>query len=89
MKLFKRYFQNPEQFVKKGGCHLGYNSLSVNSAGDIYVCFNQPPLGNIMRDRIEDVWESSRADDVREQIKACNQNCKLMINCFSEEGFSI
>jgi len=88
-KLFKKYFQNPEKFVKKGGCHLGYNSLSVNSSGDIYLCFEQPPIGNIMRDRIEDVWDSPRADDVRGRIKSCNKNCKLMINCFSEEGFSI
>ena len=88
-KLFKKYFQNPAQFVKKGGCHLGYNSLSVNSAGDISLCFEQAPIGNIMRDRIEDVWESEHAHQVRAQIKACEQNCKLMLNCFSEEGFSI
>lgn len=89
LNIFKKYFQNPEQFVKKGGCHLGYNSLSVNSSGNIYLCFEQPPIGNIMRDRIEDVWESPIAHDVRSRIKACNRNCKLMINCFSEEGFSI
>jgi len=89
LNLFKKYFLNPEQFVKKGGCHLGYNSLSVNSAGDIYLCFEQPPIGNIMRNRIEDVWESPYANEVRLQIKSCKQNCKLMINCFSEEGFRI
>ncbi len=89
LAMFKKYFENPGRFVKKGGCHLGYNSLSVNSSGDISICFEQEPLGNIMRDTIKDVWESTHASDVRKSIKACSQNCKLMINCFSEEGFSV
>jgi len=89
LHLFKRYFEYPEQFVKKGGCHLGYNSLSVNSTGDIYLCFDQEPIGNIMRHGIDEVWESPHADKVRARIKGCTQNCKLMMNCFSEEGFRI
>jgi len=88
-EIFKRYFEHPERFVKYGGCHLGYNSLSVNSSGDIFLCFDQPPIGNIMRDNIREVWLSKRAEKVRSRIKGCQQHCKSMINCFSEDGFSI
>lgn len=89
LEIFKRYFEHPERFVKYGGCHLGYNSLSVNSSGDIFLCFDQPPIGNIMRDSIDAVWFSKRADAVRARIGGCSQHCKSMINCFSEDGFSI
>jgi MoaA/NifB/PqqE/SkfB family radical SAM enzyme len=89
LEIFKRYFAHPEKFVKYGGCHLGYNSLSVNSSGDIFLCFDQPPIGNIMRDSISSVWLSARADAVRRRIGGCSQHCKSMINCFSEDGFSI
>ena len=75
--------------MKKEGCHLGYNSLSVNSSGDVYLCFLQQPIGNIMEDSIEHIWESPLANRVRENIKNCTKNCKSMINCFTEEGFSI
>ena len=88
-EIFKRYFKEPQTFVKKGGCHLGYKSLSVNSRGDIYLCFDQAPIGNILRDKIQDIWLSKQADFVRSRIKHCNQHCKSMINCFSEDGFSI
>lgn len=89
LTMFKNYFEHPERFVKYGGCHLGFNSLSVNSSGDIFICFDQPPIGNIMRDHIKDIWTAKRAESVRSRIKKCTQHCKSMINCFSEDGFSI
>ncbi len=89
LEIFKRYFEKPQEFVKSGGCHLGYNSLSVNSSGNVFLCFDQPPIGNIMRDEISDIWMSQRADYVRSRIKHCNTHCKSMINCFSEDGFSV
>lgn len=83
---FKRYFEKPETIISQGGCHLGYNALSVNQAGDISLCFAHEPLGTIMRDSIEDVWESEKAAHVRAQIKACTNNCKLMMNCFAKDA---
>lgn len=89
LKSYKYYFENPIESIKHNGCHLGYNSLSVNSAGDMYLCFDHAPIGNIMHDRVKDVWESERANRVRGKIKMCNRNCKSMLNCFSEQGFKV
>jgi len=86
---YKRYFSDPHRIIAHDGCHLGYDALSVNALGDIFLCFDQPPIGNIMREGIEDVWESNKANVVREKITACRKNCKSMMNCFSEEGFQI
>ena len=82
LEHFKKYFKDPDVFVKKGGCHLGYNALSVNQSGDIFLCLSKPPIGNIMRDTIEKVWESDYANNIRQEIRKCTVNCKSMINCF-------
>ena len=79
-------FKNPEKFVRLSKCHLGYNSITVNTGGDIFLCNSMPPIGNIQdRKRFKDIWFSKKADDVRDTIRKCEHNCKLMINCFYED----
>lgn len=85
LEAFKSYFRNPQQFIKKTKCNLGYNSFTVLPDGNIFLCLSMKPIGNIKTDRIDEVWFSERANMVREQIANCQNNCKLMINCFFEE----
>lgn len=84
--VFKTYFRHPEQFVKVSHCNLGYNSLSVNTEGKIFLCLSMEPIGDIrdIKDMGE-VWFSEKAGLVRDNIRHCKKNCKLMINCFFEE----
>jgi MoaA/NifB/PqqE/SkfB family radical SAM enzyme len=85
LEAFKSYFRNPQQFIKKIRCNLGYRSFTVLPDGNIFLCLSMQPIGNIRTDRIDDAWFSKKADTVREQITHCQNNCKLMINCFFEE----
>ena len=89
LKGFKRYFREPHRIIQHNGCHLGYNSLSVDAVGDMYICFDQEPIGNIVRDSVSSVWESESANETRRAIKKCKKNCKSMMNCFSEDGFIV
>ena len=84
--IFKAYFRDPGRFVKNTNCNLGYNSISVNTSGKIFLCLALEPIGDI-RDNasIEELWFSEKAAYVRQQIKKCQKNCKSMINCFFEE----
>lgn len=82
---FKSYFRDPGKFIKKIKCNLGYNAFSLLPNGDIILCFSMPPIGNIMTERIDAIWNSEKAREVRKQIAACQKNCKLMINCFFED----
>lgn len=85
LKLFKAYFNNPEVFVKSN-CHLGYDSITINSAGDIFFCNSFEPIGNIRKaGNLKHLLCSERASNVRDSIITCKRNCKLMINCFFEE----
>jgi len=85
LEAFKSYFLSPDSFIKKGACNLGYDSLTVNSHGDMFLCLEKEPLGNIRNDCIKDLWSSEKIIKIRQQIKTCRKNCKLMVNCFFEE----
>lgn len=82
-EVFRSYFHDPGRFVKASRCNLGYDSLTVNTAGSIFLCNSMEPIGNI-RDRVDiaELWSSEKAEWARRQIKDCRHNCKLMINCF-------
>jgi len=84
--IFKAYFKDPGRFVKNTNCNLGYNSISVNTSGKIFLCMALEPIGDI-RDNasIEELWFSEKSAYLRQQIKKCQKNCKSMINCFFEE----
>ncbi|MDD5560754.1 MAG: radical SAM protein [Candidatus Omnitrophica bacterium] len=83
--VFKSYFEHPELFVKMFHCNLGYNSLSVNAEGKIFLCLSLEPIGNIRENKdIEEIWFSEKAEIVRNNIRNCKSNCKSMINCFFE-----
>jgi MoaA/NifB/PqqE/SkfB family radical SAM enzyme len=85
-KIFKSYFEHPERFVKTSKCNLGYNSVSVNTSGKIFLCLSMDPIGDIRDGRsMEEIWFSAEAQRVRDNIKHCKDNCKSMINCFFEE----
>ncbi len=82
---FKKYFSNPRQFIKKIKCNLGYNAFTVLPNGDVFLCLSMPPIGNIITERLDAIWNSEKALAVRSQIANCQKNCKLMINCFFED----
>lgn len=85
LEAFKFYFRNPQQFIKKTKCNLGYKSFTVLPDGDIFLCLSMQPIGNIKSNKIDEIWFSEKANVVRKQIEHCQDNCKLMINCFFEE----
>ena len=84
--IYKSYFRNPERFVKASRCNLGYNSITVNTMGKIFLCNSMAPIGDMQDAKdIRELWFSDKAEEVRESIRNCNRNCKLLINCFFEE----
>jgi len=86
LNIYKSYFRNPERFVKALRCNLGYNSITVNTAGKIFLCNSMAPIGDIQEGKdIRELWFSDKAEQVRDNIRNCNHNCKLLINCFFEE----
>jgi MoaA/NifB/PqqE/SkfB family radical SAM enzyme len=86
LKAFKRYFADPNDFVKeKKQCKMGEGMLKIGSTGEVCLCAEKGVVGNIRDTPLEDLWFSERAQQVREAIKSCKTNCPQLINCYFEE----
>ena len=86
VSAFKKYYTNPLQFVKKSPCNMD-RAVHVSATGDIYCCFRWGKLGNIEKDFIPEMWHSSEANAVRDDIKTCDDNCHFLLNCFFEKDY--
>jgi MoaA/NifB/PqqE/SkfB family radical SAM enzyme len=83
LMAFKAYYEDPTKFLKKKQCNLD-RCVLISSIGDVFLCYDFEPIGNIKNDRLIDIWYSPKADQIRQQIAACTKNCHHLINCFDE-----
>ncbi len=87
LEAFKLYFKSPGSFVKKTKCNLD-RAVHVSAIGDVFFCYRKSILGNIKdADDVRDIWRSFMAQDVRQDIAACKDNCHYLINCFFEGDY--
>jgi MoaA/NifB/PqqE/SkfB family radical SAM enzyme len=80
--LLKSYFIYPNQrFLEK--CTTEKN-IYLNPNGDIFICPKFEPIGNVLRDKIYDIWYSKEAESQREKIKKCRLPCTLLMCIYDE-----
>ena len=84
--VYKAYFRNPNNFIKKQKCHIDTQAINITPTGEIRICFYMEPIGNIKSDDIGDVWFSQKAKTLREKIADCKRNCQSMVNCNFDES---
>ncbi len=84
LAVVKEYFRDPFYFVHnmKIKCPRGDLALEVNSVGDISICFKMPPLGNVRKDNIKDIWYGDAMKKARYAINHCKEECDVVVNCF-------
>ncbi len=86
LKLFKRYFKAPQDFIKKTCCSvLNDNAFTVSPDGSVNLCPYIKPIGNIRNGSLKDIWYSKEAYQRREEILHCRKNCHHIINCWYED----
>ena len=61
-------------------CHIGWKVLNINHVGDVRLCHDMPPIGNLNRASLAEIWTSPRAMRMRELIAHCHEGCYLL-NC--------
>ncbi len=83
LEAFKRYFKNPNEFIKKGMCNVNFY-MNINQFGDVYMCLRKKAIGNIKKCTPKDMWYSENAGQIREEIKNCRVNCHHVLNCCYE-----
>lgn len=84
LEVFKAYFERPNNFIKKTTCNVDFY-MTINQFGDVRTCGRMQTIGNIKKDLPKDIWYSKEANQMREEIKNCNSNCHILINCGYEE----
>ncbi len=86
LRLFKSYFKNPADFVKKYNCNvMNSGAFTVSPDGSINLCPYLPGIGNIRDSDIMQIWHSPEAGLRRQEISLCKKNCHHIINCWYEE----
>ncbi len=86
LEAFDLYYQAPERFVKKTKCNMD-SALHVSSRGDVFLCYNCLPLGNISSDDVSRLWFSDKAKEARAQIHGCRNNCHFLLNCYFKQDY--
>lgn len=80
LELMRDYFDNPEESITKAECNSGNVNFIMNPNGDVLLCWNMDPIGNIMNDAPENIWHSSLAGERRKQMLKCIRTCRIL-NC--------
>jgi len=78
IKKIKSYFLNPQKFQQTEKCFVGLNNLMVDSYGNIKLCYEMPPIGNIFKNNPNQIWSGTGANIIREKIEKCKKPCKLL-----------
>jgi MoaA/NifB/PqqE/SkfB family radical SAM enzyme len=79
LQHFKAYFLHPDQKISIP-CKIGIHGFFVETAGDVKLCYQFNPVGNLLKDTAGNIWNSKQAQQIREMIRKCQLNCRLK-NC--------
>jgi len=74
----KRYYRHPEETA--GGCLTGLNNFIVDESGNVLVCWNKQPIGSLLENAPEAIWNSPAAELARQEITGCKRTCRIL-NC--------
>ncbi len=87
LDAMKVFFNNPDDILKTIKCDVGSTNYAIDPYGDVRLCFNMQPVGNIKENKPEEIWESAKSEKCRELTKTCNMYCR-MLNCNFKENFA-
>ncbi len=79
LNVFKRYYKSPNGEINNQ-CFTGINNFIVNEFGEVLLCWNMPPVGNLLSGNPEQIWNSKSASQTRKEIERCKRTCR-MLNC--------
>lgn len=79
LEAFKILITTPDK-IQNIECMVGENNFAIDPYGNCRICFCMEPIGNLKENLPQDLWYSEKAEAVRESIKKCTKNCRLL-NC--------
>lgn len=88
LEAYKEYFTDPLKFYRKEvQCNVGSQFVNIHTNGDMKLChYSDTIIGNVLKQRIENIWNSELTNSVRKTIKVCNKKCHQILNCMKDEN---
>src|SRR5258708_44683 len=69
----------PEHFLRRrlepglAPCRVGMRDFHIHANGDVHVCWEYPPIGNVRLQSAREIWKGARAQEIRAQTVACTR----------------
>lgn len=79
LEAMREYFSNPRKSID-AECNTGNVNFIMNPDGDVHLCWNMKPIGNVLNDNPDRIWNSALANKRREEAKRCVRTCRIL-NC--------
>jgi len=75
------YFREPKSHPRPDECMERYNAFNMDPRGDVTFCYTvDDTVGNVRAQHPREIWESARAQEVRDRMKGCQAPC--LLNCY-------
>ena len=87
LEAMKIFFNNPDDILKQIICDVGSTNFAIDPYGDVRLCFNMQPVGNIKESLPEDIWINDKSKTCRQMTKSCKMYCR-MLNCNFKHNFA-
>lgn len=87
LEAMKMFFENPDSILKAITCDVGSTNFAIDPYGDVRLCFNMLPVGNIKENSPEEIWNNKKSQVCREMTKTCKMYCR-MLNCNFKGNFA-
>lgn len=62
-------------------CEMGKNGFFLDPWGDVLPCNGMDekyPMGNLIKQSWDEIWNSERAKEIRQKVKDCQKNCWMI-----------
>ncbi|MBN1798418.1 MAG: radical SAM protein [Spirochaetales bacterium] len=74
------YYQSgPKKYGLKYRCYVGLKNFSIAMNGDVRLCSAFKPIGNVLLESLEKIWNGSKAKRQREKIRKCKRGCRVLL----------
>jgi MoaA/NifB/PqqE/SkfB family radical SAM enzyme len=75
LRNFLPHFRNEKVIPALATCRVGLRDYHIRCDGNVGVCWNFPPIGNVKRQTAEEIWYGAVANEIRSQTVACTVGC--------------
>lgn len=78
IKTIQWYFTHPDKPLPQM-CRIALRNFYIDHHGDITICQNYAPIGNIFKENPQKMWKGKKAEIVRQKINTCHNDCQLLL----------